>query len=98
MEILYNGTWTNICDDVWDDKNSRVVCRQLGFQQVLNVTNFKPEPNVVEHHVTALNGANLSCSGDETNIAYCNGETAFATNEPCESMAYVLLECDDCEY
>lgn len=31
LEILHNSVWGTVCDDLWSDQNSQVVCRQLGF-------------------------------------------------------------------
>ena len=31
-EICMNNTWGIICDHGWTDKNSMVVCEQLGLQ------------------------------------------------------------------
>ena len=91
VELLYNGAWTKICVDTFDERKARVVCRQLGFEHVLNVT--KLTPNLEEHYNPALNWSSLSCAGDETNIAYCNGTVDMETQTPCASMTYLSLEC-----
>ena len=37
VEILLNGSWGTVCSDGWDTHDATVVCRQLGYQQVLAV-------------------------------------------------------------
>ena len=68
MEIFYNGNWGTVCDDSWDIKDARVVCRQLGF------------PDAVSAPHSARFGVGIGeiwlddvlCSGNESLLVNCS--------------------------
>jgi deleted-in-malignant-brain-tumors protein 1 len=67
--VLYNGTWGAICDDSWDIKDSRVVCRRLGFSDALSAPCCSPFGSDKSKKRFWLD--DVRCQGNETDIGEC---------------------------
>ena len=68
VEALYNGTWGTICDTGWDNRDAKVVCRQLGFSDVgaiaTTMTHFGQGSGSILIDDTY-------CTGTETSLDQC---------------------------
>ncbi len=89
MEVLFQGQWGTVCDDDWDVKDARVVCRQLGYD--LNVTtnihalqNGKPGTGK-----TWLD--NVDCSGSEEYLYECSHRGWGSNN--CDHSEDAWVQC-----
>ena len=67
VEIFYNGNWGTVCDDRWDIREARVVCRQLGFYDALSApksANFGTGRGPIWLD-------DMNCGGNENSIKKC---------------------------
>lgn len=79
VEILFNyTTWKYICDDQWDIRDAKVVCRQLGYAKALKATknshfafNASDDLDVSDFDTTYWS-THIMCTGDEKLIRNCN--------------------------
>ena len=76
MEIEYDGKWGTICDREWDDKDAKVVCRQLGYADgIANRTSY----------TTTATGPvwldKMRCTGNETSIEKCASGGRWNVND-----------------
>ncbi|XP_033730692.1 LOW QUALITY PROTEIN: neurotrypsin-like [Pecten maximus] len=66
IEIYHNNRWGTVCDDLWDETDARVVCRQLGYRggSYTREAQFGAgsEPTWMD---------DVECSGDEYRLEDC---------------------------
>ena len=70
VEILHEGSWGTVCDDLWDLDDAKVVCKQLGFDgaaTVLPLARFGEGSGDI-----FLDG--VQCNGTETSLIDCKHE------------------------
>ncbi|XP_030851596.1 deleted in malignant brain tumors 1 protein-like [Strongylocentrotus purpuratus] len=67
VEVLYDGSWGDICDDSWDLRDARVVCKMLGFDGALAA----PGSARFGQGSGPILLTRLACKGTEDNLADC---------------------------
>ena len=67
VEIFYSGNWGTVCDDDWDVKDARVVCRQLGFPDAFRA----PQRARFGRGSGEILLDDVGCSGSESLIVNC---------------------------
>ena len=69
MEVRHNGRWGTVCDDWWDPKDARVVCRSLGYADAGTT------PFCCAHFGQGSGNIfldDVQCNGDEASIFDCS--------------------------
>ncbi|XP_071494038.1 scavenger receptor cysteine-rich domain-containing protein DMBT1-like [Diadema antillarum] len=87
LEVYFEGSWGTVCDDVWDEQDATVACRELGFQHVeVHKADYPPGSGPIWLD-------NLECQGEETSIKYCDHNGWGQHN--CDHSEDVGLICAD---
>ena len=68
VEVLYNGVWGTICSDGWNNDNTRVVCRALGFP---SASTFFSSSSQYGPGSDPIWLDNVMCNGNEASLAEC---------------------------
>lgn len=67
LEVLHDGAWGTVCDDLWDLNEAKVVCRQLGCGWAIAAPG--------KAHFGQGSGDiildNIQCSGNEMHLGQC---------------------------
>ncbi|XP_069120537.1 scavenger receptor cysteine-rich domain-containing group B protein-like [Argopecten irradians] len=88
VEVFHNGRWGTICDDSWDERDARVVCRQLGYSGGIARSHAYfgrgEEPTWLD---------DVRCDGSETRIQECRSSPWG--NENCNHGEDAGVVCTD---
>ncbi|CAI8006305.1 Deleted in malignant brain tumors 1 protein, partial [Geodia barretti] len=64
VQTCYNGFWGSVCNDEWDVREARVVCRQLGYGGL----SF---PKEYEDSFYVWSSDKVECKGNESKLSDC---------------------------
>ena len=87
VEIYWNNQWSTVCDDLWDDNDATVICKQLGYSRgSARVSAYFGEGS----GLILLD--NVNCGGGESSIFACShrsfGEHNCLHNEDAGVVCY----------
>ena len=68
VEILVNGQWGTVCDDLWDITDANVACRQLGFEKATAVR----DSSAFGRGSGPISMDDVDCDGTETSLLSCD--------------------------
>ena len=68
VEVFHNGRWGTVCDDLWDDRDAAVVCRQLGYRGGTAVVGF---PRRFREGTGPIYLDDVQCRGNESRLIDC---------------------------
>lgn len=100
LEVYYNDTWGTVCDDLFDDQDASVACRQLGYLRgvavhlgssssgasVTGVNLFAPATGTVPIWMD-----DLACTGSEARLERC--QYSGWGRENCDHSEDVGVSC-----
>ena len=90
VEVLFNKTtWKYICDDRWDMRDAKVVCRELGYATAIHrwTRSYFPvreSTKGLDYNSTYF-ATVMRCVGDERKLRYC--EIGHPQYDLCEGNA-----------
>ena len=88
--MLFNGVWGTICSDGWNNDNSNVVCRSLGFPRA---SRYFPTSSRYGHVSGPIWLDNVMCNGNEASLVECT-YPGVGIIEGCTHDKDVGVKCD----
>ena len=88
VEVNYNGEWGTVCADGWDDTDSGVVCRQLGFGSsgtAIGSASFGQGSRPIWLD-------RVTCTGNESTLARC-GHLGVGVTRNCSHSEDAAILC-----
>ena len=70
VEVYWNNQWCTVCDDLWDDNDATVICKQLGYSRGSTRGYARVSAYFGEGSGLILLD-NVNCNGRESNIFDC---------------------------
>ena len=96
VEVFYNGRHGTVCDDYWNDKDAKVICRMLGFSGGTALQGNSANSDNPKHSFGPGTGETLlddiACSGNEQSIFDCSHNGIGVHN--CEHSEDAGVRCD----
>ncbi len=86
LEVLHNGTWGSVCDDLFTNIDAQVVCRQLGYTSGAALARAP-----FGQGVGTVWMDNVACNGTETRIQDC-GHNGWGVHD-CSHSEDVGIRC-----
>ena len=90
LQVFYLGEWGAVCDSGWDERDARIVCRDLGFPGVVNPLHRYNVPYIGDDFPSWL--SNLGCRGDEERLGSCRNDGWG--HHSCTRDKFVGLDCE----
>ncbi|XP_010123402.1 PREDICTED: soluble scavenger receptor cysteine-rich domain-containing protein SSC5D-like, partial [Chlamydotis macqueenii] len=91
VEVLHEGVWGTVCDDGWDLREAKVVCRQLGCGTALSA----PRESKYGEGKDQIWLSDVNCTGTEASLTDC--EAKPWGDNVCNHVEDASVECSGTE-